>query len=372
MSSTVQADGAPEGWAIYSEHVAKAAAHDAAHRHQEAVDCLALGVRAGDVECMTRLGKRLLVGDLAPCLPREGASFLVDAARAGGAEAPAILSVLSAAGAYVPQSWSDGLSALVVAAERAWQPAQEQLRVLAADRALAASAAAVGTAAPDIWKRLATSIASGPWTQAPRGVVVHADPVVRRFPDLLTGEVCDWLIEQARPRLVRAKVYDSVAGEDITHETRTNTAASYTLVEVGFVHLLVQARMAAACGLPMQNMESPTTLHYDPGEEITNHFDFVDPLTPHYAEELQRNGQRVMTFLAYLNEDYEGGETEFPDLGVRHKGRRGEGLYFVNAHADGQPDTRMVHAGRPPARGDKWIVSQFIRSREFLSAQRTA
>jgi hypothetical protein len=355
-----------------SEHVTQAEAHDAAGRHDEAVDSLARGVKAGDVESMTRLAKRLLVGDRAPFLPADGTRFLIDAAKAGGAEAPALLAVLAGAGAHMPQSWPDALSALVLAAERGWEPAREQLRVLAIDRALAASAATPERVGADIWKRLAVSVAGGPWSKAPEPVVVHADPVVRSFPDLLTPEICDWLIAQSRPKLVRAKVYDSLANKDITHETRTNTAATFSLVEVGFVQLLVQARMSAACGLPMQNMEAATVLHYDPGEQITNHFDFVDPRTPGYAEELARNGQRLVTFLAYLNDDYEEGETAFPELGVRHKGRRGEGLYFVNAHPNSDPDMRMVHAGRPPVRGEKWIVSQFIRNREFVGATRQA
>ncbi len=41
----------------------------------------------------------------------------------------------------------------------------------------------------------------------------------------------------------------------------------------------------------------------------------------------------------------------------------GEGIYFVNALPDMQPDLRMLHAGRPTTRGEKWIVTQFIRNR---------
>ncbi len=110
-----------------SDYVIEAANYDAPHQHDEAVNSLARGVKAGDVESMTRLGKRLLAGDSAPYLPRDGARFLVDAAKAGGAEAPAILAVLSAAGAHVKQSWNEGLSAFVLAAERGWQPARDQL-----------------------------------------------------------------------------------------------------------------------------------------------------------------------------------------------------------------------------------------------------
>ncbi len=71
----------------------------------------------------------------------------------------------------------------------------------------------------------------------------------------------------------------------------------------------------------------------------------------------------MITFILYLNDDYEGGETAFPTLGFSHKGHIGEGIYFVNALPDMQPDLRMLHAGRPTTRGEKWIVTQFIRNR---------
>jgi hypothetical protein len=116
-------------------------------------------------------------------------------------------------------------------------------------------------------------------------------------------------------------------------------------------------------------MEGPTVLHYAVGQEITEHFDFVNPKIPKYQEEITRRGERIITFLIYLNGDYAGGETEFPVLGVRHKGRRGEGLFFVNALPSGAPDSRMVHAGRPPTSGEKWIASQFIRNRVALNAR---
>ena len=121
-----------------------------------------------------------------------------------------------------------------------------------------------------------------------------------------------------------------------------------------------------ACGLPLHNMEATAVLHYAVGEESTNHFDFVSPEVPNYDEEIARNGQRVLTFLIYLNDDYDGGRTDFPELRIAHKGRRGEGLFFVNTLDNNAPDLRTLHAGRPPTRGEKWIVSQFIRGRRVL------
>ncbi len=129
------------------------------------------------------------------------------------------------------------------------------------------------------------------------------------------------------------------------------------------VCVLAQQRMAACLGVAFRQFEPITVLHYAEGEEITEHFDFVDPHVPDYEQEIARQGQRIATFLVYLNDDHGGGETDFPRVGVTHKGSVGEGLVFINALADGSADQRTLHAGRPPRTGEKWIVSQFVRNR---------
>jgi len=174
----------------------------------------------------------------------------------------------------------------------------------------------------------------------------------------------------SRGRLARALVYDPLAGRDRASRNRTNSWAQFDLMGTELIHLLVQLRMQAACGQPLHNMEATAVLHYAVGEESTNHFDFVSPEIPNYEQEIATNGQRVVTFLVYLNDDYDGGKTDFPELGFAHKGRRGEGFYFVNALENNAPDLRTLHAGRPPTRGGKWIVSQFIRNRRVLGVVR--
>jgi hypothetical protein len=164
--------------------------------------------------------------------------------------------------------------------------------------------------------------------------------------------------------LQRAQLYDPVSRGNIVDPHRSNTQASFGVEEVDFVQALMQARIAAACGVDVRQLEAVAVLHYHPGEQIVDHYDFVDPdHTPDYAAEVARNGQRIITFLLYLNEDYEGGETQFPRLNIAYRGGIGDALIFVNALADLSPDKRTLHAGRPPTRGEKWIVSQFIRSR---------
>jgi hypothetical protein len=350
-----------------SEKVVEAARCDSSGQHARAVSLLAEACGQGDVEAMTRLGKRLLTAEHAPDRPNDGAQLIKAAAELGGAEAAGQLAVLSALGFFVEQSWQAALAALTVAAERGWPAAQGQLLVLAGDRALAASDLGARAVDPAIWGRLAATVDLAWWHTPPAGTTLHESPLVRQFDVFATAEVCAWLIDKARGRLVRASVYSQASRTEKISETRTNTWALFNVLESDLVSVLVQARMAASAGVPLRHLEPLSVLHYAVGEQITEHFDFVDPAqTPDYERELAENGQRMLTFLIYLNDDYDGGNTEMPGLGISHKGCKGEGLFFVNALANGEPDRRTVHAGRPPTRGEKWIVSQFVRNRPLF------
>ena len=109
-----------------------AAEHDAAGRHEEAINALAVAAQSGDVEAMAVLSQRLIGGDRAPYLPAQGAGLLADAARGGSVEGMLSLSVLLALGAHVPQSWSAAFGWLVRAAELGSESAQGQLHALVA------------------------------------------------------------------------------------------------------------------------------------------------------------------------------------------------------------------------------------------------
>ena len=344
--------------------LALAAEHDSAGRHDDAINALARATQAGDLDAMTELGKRLVIGDRGPLLPKDGAAFLIDAFNGGHAEAALKLATLTALGAHVEQSWPGALALLVFAAQRGSTSAQGQLRALAGT----AAGTDVGTGEQQ-WLRFAQRIDLEYWTSAPPGQTLSADPVVRVFRDFVPDSACAWLIERARPNLKRALIYDPVGGKDIADHMRTNSAAGFDLMHADTVQAAVQCRMSAAVGISVHQMEGPTVLHYAIGEEITNHYDFVNPRIPNYAEEIAQRGQRIVTFLVYLNDDYEGGETAFPSLGLRYHGAKGQGLFFTNALPNGEPDLRMVHAGLPPKDNEKWLMSQFIRNRVVLGAR---
>ena len=93
-------------------------------------------------------------------------------------------------------------------------------------------------------------------------------------------------------------------------------------------------------------------MRYAPGQEYKPHLDALANL---------RN-QREWSAIAYLNEDYEGGATVFPELGISLRGRAGDLLVFRNVDAEGKADPRLRHGGEPVTKGAKWIATRWIRS----------
>jgi len=126
---------------------------------------------------------------------------------------------------------------------------------------------------------------------------------------------------------------------------------------------VLRARISTASNLPLPVFEPAQVMHYSVGQEFLPHHDYLDPASPGDRDQIARLGQRIATFLLYLNDDFDGGETEFLKTGFRYRGRKGDALLFANVNSARAPDPLTMHAGRPPTRGEKWILSQWIRDR---------
>ena len=330
----------------------KVRALDAAGRFAESYEALSVASQQHDLAAMTELGHRLLVGDRAPKSARHALPMLVEAGQGGDGRALARLASLTAAGAYVKQDWQQAMALLAQAATAGDTAAQGQLLCLQPPD---------GTYAD--WPGIASQVPLNFWLNAAPRQTLHDK--VYRMPAMVPPKVCEWLIRRAQGRLQPALVYDSVSHENQVHEMRTNTMALFDWSTFDVVQFLVQSRMSRTCGYPMQHFEAPMILRYEVGQQITPHFDFIDAQAADYAQQIREQGQRMITFLLYLNNDYEGGETTFPELGIVHRGSTGDGLYFINAHQDLSPDRSMLHTGSPPTAGEKWIITQFIVSRQL-------
>jgi prolyl 4-hydroxylase len=259
-------------------------------------------------------------------------------AAAGDAEALAFTAVLAGLGVGEPQSWAAARERLVRAAERGSAAAQGQLAVLGE---------------PDL----------GRWTAAAERERLLRAPRISVARGFLEPGACAWLIGRAEGRISPAMVFDPEAGGARREAGRSNSAYEFPFFELDLVIVAVRAKIAATVGVPAQALEPPQVLHYAPGETFERHHDFLDPQVPGYAADVARRGQRIATFLVYLNTGYAGGETDFPMVGLSFKGETGDALMFANVDAEGRPDRLTLHAGLPPTAGEKWLFSQWIRDR---------
>jgi prolyl 4-hydroxylase len=216
------------------------------------------------------------------------------------------------------------------------------------------------------WRKLRERVDLGAWTASRPARLVIDRPRIGLAERFLEPELCAWFVDRARPLQKPARVYNPATGAPMQHDTRTNSAAAFTILELDLPMLLVRARIANTLGVPMLFLERFNIFRYETGQRFSRHVDFLDPSTPQFAEDLARHGQRAATFLVYLNDGFEGGETNFLAIGRALKGRLGDAVFFYNLDAQGAPDRLTVHEGVAPTSGEKWLLSQFIRDRPLL------
>jgi len=196
---------------------------------------------------------------------------------------------------------------------------------------------------------------SGDAAELPAGQLLSERPDVRCIRRLYSAAECDFLIRAAEPWLTPSLVVDPQSGQMVQNPVRTSDAMAFPwIAESPAIHAL-NRRLAAATGTEPAQGEPLQVLRYRPGQQYRPHLDAVsgDP------------NQRILTALVYLNDGYEGGETQFPRSGLTFSGAKGDALIFANALPDGRGDPEALHAGLPVRSGEKYLASRWIRARAF-------
>ena len=178
-----------------------------------------------------------------------------------------------------------------------------------------------------------------------------------------TPEMCAWMITRAQSRLEPSMVNDASTGEMRQHPMRTAYTCAFGPPDRDLVLAALQARAANLTRVPVVMHEAPNVISYEPGQQFGMHVDFIDPQNPHFGRELEVLGQRATTIVTYLNDDFDDAPTHFPLLKLNVRGGIGDAIAWSNVRPDGTPDTNTVHAGMPPTRGRKWVLSQWLRNK---------
>ena len=298
----------------------------------EAHRLLAEAAEAGDGLAAFELGRWFLSGQLVPRDLSASRDYFGQAAELGHARGRMIHSALLAVGIGGPRQWREAIAELHRAAAETPQAAEE-LRLI---------------------ERMAIDEKGDPLSVPPTDLVSES-PAIFWVRSLFSTDECQALRDIAEPLLNASVIVDPATGKMRPDPIRTSEAAMFPWIdETPFIHAL-NRRIAAATGTSVEQGEPLQVLRYSPGQEYRSH---SDALTG-------QDNQRIMTTLVYLNNDYEGGETSFPAPGLSLRGGIGDALIFRNVDAEGRPDPRATHAGRPVTSGRKWLASRWIRERPF-------
>lgn len=361
-----------------------------------AVAWLARAVKAGHAQSFALLGAWQVLGYLVARNAAEGVQRLEIAARQGDDSAAAFLANSYARGFTGIVDWPRAVDWLVESARLGNARALTQVALLQADQSrnarratLLAAAAQAGFAAArsmdDAGDAAPIDLDALPWpalrggidiprltVSVPPGNRVADTPRIETFTGVASADFCRYVIAVAESRLEPAMVNEPHRGRGM-HEMRTNCCMSFGPTDGDLLLQVLNERIARLAGMPVAHQEDSTVLRYRPGEIYDDHFDYFDPDAAQFRDEIERHGQREVTALIFLGERFEGGETEFPQLGWRFKGNQGDAIIWRNVRPDGSPEPRSLHAGRPPTNGEKWVLSKWIRSKpQSILRQRTA
>ncbi len=188
-------------------------------------------------------------------------------------------------------------------------------------------------------------------------------PRVWTVDGLLSADECRLLIAHSQPKLKRSRAVDPKTGLPREVELRTSSDATHDPLGEDLALRLVQARIAAAAGVPLAHAEQLTVLRYQPGEQYRPHRDYLPPGSR--ETDKPEAGNRRRTICVYLNAVEAGGATAFPQAALAIEPKAGRAVIFDNLHADGRPDPDSLHAGLPVEAGEKWLATLWIRERPY-------
>jgi len=185
----------------------------------------------------------------------------------------------------------------------------------------------------------------------------------RLIKNVITPQEANEIIKWAKPHLGDAEVI-TYSRKDLKH--RNNKVA--WLPKSHHLSKKIINKVAQATNMPVKNFEDVQVCYYAPGNFFKYHQDQCHDRGELCRKETDgRGGTRVYNLLLYLNNNFTGGETEFPKLNKKYKLPPGDGVLWDMLNVDqNQVHPLAEHAGLTVKNGKKWICNVWVRSGTFV------
>ena len=218
----------------------------------------------------------------------------------------------------------------------------------------------------DIDMEMARAIEVSLWDSPPKLFLPNAQKIdsdlvneLYTLPNFLNTTECDRMAE-----IVRSKSYPSTVvseyGGQVDENYRTSSTCDLGTLDDPFI-ADIDRRICAIMGINPSFSEIIQGQVYEVGQEFKVHTDTFEG--PGYEEHTKEKGQRTYTFLIYLNDVEEGGETEFPELDLTVKPKKGMAVTWRDLHRDGSINYSTAHTAHPVKKGRKIVITKWFRSK---------
>jgi len=174
----------------------------------------------------------------------------------------------------------------------------------------------------------------------------------------LSAEECAHLIA-----LIRQRCHPStITSQDEPDKAfRTSQTCDLALQPEDWVQAL-DKRMAAYMGMEAERAEGIQGQYYQVGQQFKTHTDYFQPDTEEYRLFAGTQGQRTWTFMIYLNDVIEGGETVFPHLELSLRPQQGSAVIWNSLHPNGVVNPHTAHWAKPVLQGEKYVITKWFRT----------
>ena len=124
--------------------------------------------------------------------------------------------------------------------------------------------------------------------------------------DFLSSEECDMIINHIDNNNYASTIYKQAESKNAKSNVRTSKSSAMNVKKAPFIRD-IDRRMSRAINVPLELGEPTQGQMYEVGDEFKDHCDFfkMDTVKDH----TKNWGNRTWTFMIYLNDDCEGGET---------------------------------------------------------------
>jgi prolyl 4-hydroxylase len=180
---------------------------------------------------------------------------------------------------------------------------------------------------------------------------------IKEFPKFLTDEECDKIIELSKDKLFVSRIYGK---DEDTLSTGFRNSFQCWLTDNENLIKNISDRIRIATNSYENYMEDLQIVKYPENGYFYHHYDACRDSEEICERMNLGHGPRFITFIIYLNDGYEGGDTDFPNQNIKIKPEKGKGVLFYNTDKNGNILEKSLHAGLPVSRGNKWIANKWI------------